>query len=109
MKFVIDQQLPSALVGVLRELGHEAIHVKTLGMREASDAEICGLARELGAAVITKDEDFVRLSATGPKVVRIRLGNCPNEVLFTRIRATLSEVVDYLSEADIVEVFHAQP
>jgi predicted nuclease of predicted toxin-antitoxin system len=37
VKFLVDAQLPSALAGWLREVGHEAAHVEDVGLREADD------------------------------------------------------------------------
>jgi len=54
----------------------------------ASDEAIWTHAREMGFLIVTKDEDFQRLSVwrgAPPKVVWIRLGNC-----------TTSQVADLL-------------
>jgi predicted nuclease of predicted toxin-antitoxin system len=109
LRFVIDQQLPDALADVLRQLGHEAIHVKSLGMTDASDLAISTKAIELGATILTKDSDFVRLAPIGPKVVWIRLGNCPNSVLYRRISETLELVIDELTNAQVAEIVSASP
>ena len=104
MIFLIDQQLPSRLSTVLAELGHEAVHVKSLGLMEASDTTIRARARELNAVIITKDEDFIGLAIAGPKIVRIRLGNCSNTVLFQRIREVWPQVIDHLTTSQLVEI-----
>jgi predicted nuclease of predicted toxin-antitoxin system len=104
LRFLVDQQLPRRLVGVLEDLGHQAVHVKSLGMTIASDREISAKAIELGATILTKDSDFVRLAPIGPKVVWIRLGNCPNEVLYRRIHETLEFVIDELTTSQLAEI-----
>jgi predicted nuclease of predicted toxin-antitoxin system len=40
MRFLVDAQLPSALVGLLREHGHEAEHVTEIGPADAPDRDI---------------------------------------------------------------------
>lgn len=78
MKFVVDQQLPPALVDWLMARGHEAEHVGDLGMREAPDGEIWRHAEKNGAVIVTKDEDFAARRArsrSGPAIVWLRYGN----------------------------------
>jgi hypothetical protein len=60
MRFLIDAQLPPALVRWLIEAGHEAEHVVDRGMQAASDAAIWNLALREHAAIVTKDEDFAQ-------------------------------------------------
>jgi len=40
MRWIIDAQLTPALEGLLIERGHQAEHVKIVGMRDASDSSI---------------------------------------------------------------------
>jgi predicted nuclease of predicted toxin-antitoxin system len=58
VKFLIDAQLPPALAAWLREVGHHAVHVEDVGLREATDGPIWEHALRMAAAIITKDEDF---------------------------------------------------
>ena len=62
MTFLIDAQLPPALVRWLHEAGHEATHVEDIGLREAEDNAIWTYALESGAVIVTKDEDFAARS-----------------------------------------------
>jgi predicted nuclease of predicted toxin-antitoxin system len=84
MKFIIDQQLPPAIGGWLRQHRHEAVHVRDIGLRDAPDAEIWKRAIVEGASILTKDEDFAarRKSVTvGPSIVWLRCGNVSTEYL----------------------------
>jgi predicted nuclease of predicted toxin-antitoxin system len=79
MKFLIDNQLPQALCGLLRARGHEAAHLFDLGMSRASDLEVCQFAARDGCTIVTKDEDFSILAAIGKctvPVIWVRFGNC---------------------------------
>lgn len=81
MKFVIDMQLPRALSRALRSAGHDAEHVRAHLPARAPDDEIWKFAVERGAAIITKDEDFVGIgSRQGDRtaVVWLRCGNTSN-------------------------------
>ena len=86
MKFLIDAQLPPALVRWLGEAGCEAQAVRDLGLRDADDGAIWRHAEQNGQVIVTKDEDFVlRVLATkaGPAVLWLRAGNTSN----ARLRA----------------------
>ena len=66
MRFVVDAQLPEALVEHLQQLGHDAIHVKHLPRGgEASDSEITAFADAEDRVVVTKDSDFRHTHETG--------------------------------------------
>lgn len=58
MKLLVDAQLPPAIAGWLREVGHDARAVREVGLRETDDDEIWDYALKTGAVIITKDEDF---------------------------------------------------
>ncbi len=88
MKFLVDANLPPALAQWLVSEGHDAQHVSDLGMETMPDREIWRQARDAGACIVTKDEDFVLLQAldrAGPAVVWIRIGNAVRTVLLRRL------------------------
>lgn len=63
MRFLVDANLPPALVHFLEKDGHQAEHVVDVGLREAKDSPIWDYALEHGAVIISKDEDFRNDSA----------------------------------------------
>lgn len=84
MKFWIDAQLPPALAAWLSEAGHEAVHIETLGLREADDSVIWSRALLADAIIVTKDEDFAARATrakTAPTIVWLRIGNTTNRAL----------------------------
>jgi len=84
MKFVVDQQLPPSLARWLEARGHEATHVQDRGFGEASDSDIWALALAESAVVVSKDTDFAQrraVSATGPSIIWLRIGNTTNPAL----------------------------
>ncbi len=82
MKFIVDENLPPRLVGWLEARGHEAIHVLSLGLRQAPDAAIWAKAGADGAVVLTRDADFMGLQGAA-RAARLCLGNCSNDALFS--------------------------
>ena len=79
MRLLFDEQLSEELVTAVRGLFPESLHVRLLGKGGARDPVVWQLAVEHGCVLVTKDEDFHRLSVlhgAPPKVVWLRLGNC---------------------------------
>lgn len=84
MRFVVDAQLPPALALYLANQGHQAEHVTDVGMEDAEDPAIWNYAKRVGAALITKDEDFavrIAIDPAGPPIVWIRVGNTTKQAL----------------------------
>ena len=65
MRFLLDAQLPPALVGWLTACGHEAEHVGDRKMQTSSDAAIWDYALATSAVIVTKDEDFAAQGVDG--------------------------------------------
>jgi predicted nuclease of predicted toxin-antitoxin system len=108
LKFLIDQNLPVGLLDVLKALGHEALHVKQLGLSTASDHHIWLTATSLGAVMVSKDSDFISFvarGAAGPALVRLRVGNCANAVLYDIVQRAWAGVIGRLEDGEtVVEV-----
>jgi len=104
VRFVVDAQLPPALARRLEALGHTAEHVADRGMASASDDVIRDYAASVGAAIVTKDEDFAvrRLLADGPAVVWLRLGNTRRAALLNRVEADLPAIVAALARGEVL-------
>ena len=107
MRFVVVAQLPPALARRLEALGHTAEHVADRGMAAAPDKAIRDYAASVGAAIVTKDEDFAirRVLTEGPAVVWLRLGNTRRVVLLTHVEAALPAIVGAFERGEtLIEV-----
>ena len=107
MRFLVDQQLPPALAEWLRANGLDAIHVREIGLKSASDHDIWSTASEDSAVVVTKDQDFVKLLMASEKarLIWIRIGNCPTHVLLARFASQWPRIQVRLRLSDrMVEV-----
>ena len=109
MRFLIDNQLPAALAGFLREAGFHASHVLALGLAEAPDTEIVRYASQNDFVIVTKDEDFGILSALGrckPVVIWVRLGNCRKDALIKAFTASLDSILEKIRAGDaLIELY----
>lgn len=89
MKLLFDQNLSDDLVRTLLDLFPESNHVKILGMMKADDGSVWNYARDNGYVIVSKDSDFQQRSlvlGAPPKVVWLRVGNCPTKQIEKLIR-----------------------
>jgi len=105
----LDAQLSPALAEwIAGELHQPAESVRTLGLRDASDAEIFEAARKAGAIVVTKDADFVELLerlGPPPQVIWITCGNTSNDALRRILRRALPQSLAILKTGEaLVEI-----
>ena len=76
MKFLIDNALSPALADLLQQAGHDAIHVRSIGLQHADDDAIFDRAAVEGRILVTADADFGTLlavrSSRQPSVIQFR-------------------------------------
>ena len=78
MKILFDANLSPALVTGLRIEYPGSTHVRDVGMRAATDAQIWEYAKAHGFAIVSKDTDFRERSFVEgfpPKVIWLDVGN----------------------------------
>ena len=62
MRFLIDANLPRAVIGVVQSLGHEVEFARDIGLASATDEQIAKHALQYGAALLTRDLDFADIN-----------------------------------------------
>ena len=89
MRLLIDQNLAARVAVLLREAGHDAVHVSERRMSAADDDEVLQLAVDEARVLVSEDTDFgallARSGAALPSLVLLRSA----ERLTTDARATL--------------------
>jgi|SRR5215472_7879651 len=58
MRFLLDMNLPPAMAEWLRSEGHDAIHIREIGLAHLPDHEIVARAADERRIVVTLDLDF---------------------------------------------------
>ena len=104
MRLLFDEQLSEELVTAVRDLFPDSLHVRLLGEGGAGDPAIWQLAREHRCVLVTKDEDFHRLSVlygAPPKVVWLRMGNCATGEIAQLLRDRLGDLRRFEAQAEV--------
>ena len=65
IRLYTDEHMPRAVVRGLRERGVDTLTVSEAGMLGASDQVHLSFARREGRVLLTQDDDFLRLHASG--------------------------------------------
>jgi predicted nuclease of predicted toxin-antitoxin system len=95
MKLLLDQNVSSDLVRRLSDLFPGSAHVKDLQMMKSDDDAIWSFARDNGMVIVSKDSDFQQrslLHGAPPKVVWLKVGNCPTSRIETLLRERSAEL-----------------
>ncbi len=88
MKLLLDQNLSRRLLPALETTFPGSTQVQLLGMEADDDSAIWAYAKAEGFALVTKDSDFVELSAVRgmpPKIIWLNLGNVSNTVVRNKL------------------------
>jgi predicted nuclease of predicted toxin-antitoxin system len=105
----LDEQLSEELIPLLADLFPGSLHVRLLGAGGAADPIVWQIALEHACLLVTKDEDFHRLSllrGAPPKVVWLRTGNATTGDIARLLRSRFDEVRTFHDhgEATVLEL-----
>jgi len=95
VRLLFDEQLSEELVTALGDLFPDSLHIRLIDAGGAADHAVWQLAREHHCVLVTKDEDFHRLSVlrgAPPKVVWLRVGNCTTEDVARLLRDRAEDI-----------------
>jgi predicted nuclease of predicted toxin-antitoxin system len=109
VKLLLDANLSPEVARLLKEAGHDAIHVRDIGLLSAPDPEILQAAASGGWVLITADSDFGALLALGdlasPSVLLLRSADHLRPADQAKlIVANLSAIVDDLERGAVASL-----
>jgi predicted nuclease of predicted toxin-antitoxin system len=95
--------LSARFVAALADMYPGSTHVESVGLLGAADQAIWEYARENGLILVSKDEDFHRMSVLfgpPPKMIWIRLGNCSTDDVIRPLRDHQDEIEAFLQHEE---------
>lgn len=101
MRLLFDQNLSHKLVGQLASEFPGSGHVRDFGLAAAADSVVWAFAAANGMSIVSKDTDFQQrafLLGHPPKVVWLRLGNCPTAVVATLLRSRRADLLAFVAD-----------
>lgn len=109
MRFLVDENLPERVAQLLVENGHDAVHVRGIGLERADDPVVMDRAETESRVVISADTDFgAILARTGRRAPSVILFRLPTERRAWRrvalILANLPQVADDLEAGALVVI-----
>lgn len=112
MRFLADMGVSLSVVHYLRTEGHDAVHLRELGLERALDSNVYALAATVQRVILTFDLDFGEIAATAgsalPSVVIFRLNDTRVHRLIERLAIALKNSSAALSAGAIVVVDDAR-
>jgi predicted nuclease of predicted toxin-antitoxin system len=112
MRFLANAGVSPKTVDFLKKLGHEAVHVRTLGLARATDAELVQRARTDSSVVVTFDLDFGDILALGvldkPSVIICRLADERADSVNQRLAKVLAERMSDLESGALILIEDAR-
>jgi predicted nuclease of predicted toxin-antitoxin system len=108
MRFLADAGMSPTTVDCLLAAGHEAVHVRQLGMQRAPDSDILRYAAAESSVVLGFDLDFGDLLARGvlvrPSVILFRLTDERPATVNRRLLTVIAEQSAALDEGALILV-----
>lgn len=103
MKLLLDQNPSFKLIPLILAAFPGSKHVKDFDLTRAQDMSIWSFAAENDFTIVSKDSDFLHLALLRghpPKVVYLRLGNCPTRDIAKRLLAEETTIKEFINHPD---------
>jgi predicted nuclease of predicted toxin-antitoxin system len=103
VRLLFDQNLSARLPGLLEVEYLESVHVRWFNLASAADSDVWAFAVEGGYVIVSKDSDFEQQSLLyghPPKVVWLRVGNCPTAAIVALPWSRLQEVLAFAADPE---------
>jgi predicted nuclease of predicted toxin-antitoxin system len=108
MKLLLDMGASPRTAEYLRGKGHDAVHLRELGLHRLSDEGVIQRAAAEGRVVVTFDLDFPRILAlqrrTGPSIIVFRLGDVNTDQVNWLMGNVLNRYEQQLAKGALVMV-----
>ncbi len=98
MKLLLDENLSDRIIPHIVDLFPGSAHVKHLSLIQNPDGAIWTFAATNDFVIVSKDSDFRHRSVLlghPPKVIFLRVGNCPTAFITQLLRANQSLIIEF--------------
>ena len=106
MRFLVDNALSPRFAQALREAGHEAYHVRDLGLKDAPDTPIFETAASRDFILISLDTDFGTMLASRrtskPSVILFRGEDKQTDSLIKLLLSYLPRIAQSLEQGAVI-------
>ncbi len=106
IKFLLDENTPYALIGLLESRGFTVIHLKKIGKGGIKNGEVCEFAEKNKMWIITRDADFQNIKKFNnynvAGIILIKLTLTKTDYLLKSLQRFLDKYNDKLSEKRLV-------
>ena len=95
MRLLFDQNLSRHLNRLLEDLYPDSLHLRDIKLESGPDNLVWEHAKSNALVIVTKDSDFVQLSARlghPPKVIWLRLGNVSTRDVASLLRHRYEDI-----------------
>lgn len=103
LRLLFDQNLSRHLNRLLEDLYPDSLHVRDINLESGHDNLVWEHAKSKALVIVTKDSDFVQLSAMlghPPKVIWLRLGNVSTRDVETLLRHRYEDISVFCQDGD---------
>jgi predicted nuclease of predicted toxin-antitoxin system len=108
MRLLVDMNLATDVAVSLRAQGHDAVHLRELGLQELGDEAVLARAVADKRVVVTFDVDFADIAASAGQaraaVILLRLRSARTTRILDRLRDVLASTAQALESGAIVIV-----
>jgi predicted nuclease of predicted toxin-antitoxin system len=108
MRLLLDMNMPLAAAEWLRAEGHDAVHLRELGLDRLADRQIVAYTGAENRVLITCDLDFGDIVGSslnqGSSVVLLRLRSLHHSRLRQRLLVALAQTAEALKQGAVVLV-----
>ncbi len=102
MRLLVDENISPHVAEALRHMGHDARHVREVGLKEHPDTTIMAYAQQERRTLLTLDEDFADLRfyplGTHCGIIRLKLKFAPSSVVIECLTRLLPQLQQGLLE-----------
>jgi predicted nuclease of predicted toxin-antitoxin system len=109
VRFLLDENQSPRIVAELEAAGHDAVHVRDVGLSGSDDRQVLAAADQTGRVLISADTDFGEIlaasSAGRPSVILLRIADQRRaRAVAGLVLASLDTVAPHLPEGAVVVI-----